>query len=164
MCLPCGLKASSELISNDKFSDDGASWELTTDSGVNIQMSVENVDNEPALCVEVNALADVSGSNPDDIKRVGLRRFFGEVESGRDCRLVFKAKAAQDTSIVASISSKVNPSQPLWRTQIQIPMEWKEFTFTFQCRESVSDAVLSFARMGESTNKYWFKDIVLTID
>ncbi|MFZ4681677.1 MAG: hypothetical protein ACOYMS_04175 [Terrimicrobiaceae bacterium] len=161
---PGNLAAGTEVISNDKFSDDGASWELITDPRVNAVMAIEKVDDEPALLVDVEAETDGSGSNPEDIKRVGVQRLFGELVSERTYRLTFKAKAAKDANIVAGIWSKSNSTTPFWRTQLQILSEWKEFAFTFQSRDAVNDAVLGFVRMGDATNKYWFKDLVLTVE
>jgi len=158
------LTAGTDVISNDKFSDGGASWELITDPSVNAQMSVEKFDDEPALCVEVEAENDGSGSNPEDIKRVGVQHLFGELASEVTYRITFQAKAAQSADLVAAIWSKSNSTIPLWRVLLQFSSEWKDFAFTFQSREALNDGVLGFVRMGEFTNKYWFKDIVLTVE
>lgn len=159
---PPSVRAETELLPNDKFSDDAASWKLSNDQKISGNMFVEKVDGEPALCVAI----DLGGAaeNPGQLFMARIQRLFGEISKDKNYRISFKAKAEKDAEIVAYVSPEKDGSRVLWRNQIQVGADWKDYTFTFAGRDSVPDCAFGFARLGGTTNKYWFRDIVLTED
>ena len=154
--LPASLPAQSELIPNDKFSDDGASWKLSSGPKISTNMSVEKVDGEPALCVAVDMAGEAEGSKESVLVRV--QRLFGEINSGQNYRITFQAKAEKDVDIVAYVSPEKDGARVLWRNQVAVGADWKEYTFTFSGKDSAPDCAFGFARLGTISNKYWFKD------
>lgn len=150
-------RAETELIPNDKFADDGASWALTAGQGVDATMSIEKVDDEPALSVVVE-------NTTEQLVDVRLQRLFGDVSTDVGYRVTFKAKAQHDDGIVAFVSPVTEGARILWRTEIPLDVDWKEFAFTFKGNDTASGCALGFARLGKGTNKFWFKDIVLSSD
>ncbi|CAN5340343.1 hypothetical protein BH09VER1_BH09VER1_27400 [soil metagenome] len=160
--LPASLHAETELIANDKFSDDGASWKLSNGPKITANMSVEKVDGEQALCVAVDMGGETDGAAEPVLVRV--QRLFGEVAAGKNYRVSFKAKAEKDVNIVAYVSPETDGARVLWRNEIAVGADWKEYSFTFTGRDSAPDGAFGFARLGAMTNRYWFKDIVLSED
>lgn len=158
------LHAGNDAIPNDKFADDGASWKLAVGRDVAAKMSVEKVDNEPALRVEVTVSGDATEANPEEPVNVRVRRPFGEITSGATYRISFQAKAERDAGIVSFISSEKEGARVFWRTGVALDSDWKEFTFSFDARDTGSDCVFGFTRFANTSNKYWFKDIVVTKD
>lgn len=161
---PANLFAGSELIPNDKFADDAISWKLSADKGATAETSVENIDNEPALCVTVTATGEESDPAPENVVNVRVQRLFGEIAADAKCHVSFKAKAEKDIGIVAFISPEKESARVIWRTDVKLDSGWKEFAFDFTARDTANDCVFGFARLGGGTNKYWFKDIVLTAE
>ena len=158
------LRAGSDLIRDDKFADAGASWMLSAGKDASAKISVEKVDNEPALCVEVTVRGDATEANPDEPVNVRVRRSSGEITSGATYRVSFKAKAEKDAGIVSFITSEKESARVFWRTGVALDSEWKEFAFTFDARDSGTDCVFGFTRFANISNKYWFKDIAVTKD
>lgn len=154
------LLAETELITNDKFSDDGAAWALKVAASASAAMSVVSDDGEKALCIEVqDPPQDVEGT-PD----VRVHRLFGEIVLEKDYRITFKAKADQPAKIVAFIYPETEGSRVLWRVETPLDPEWKEFNFSFKGRDTADNCVLGFSNLGKMGNKYFFKDIVLTAE
>ena len=162
--LPADLRAGIELIPNDKFADDGTSWKFFADKGATAEMSVEKVDNEPALCVTVTATDEESEPSPENVVNVRVQRLFGEISADARYHVRFKAKAETDAGIVSFISPEKESARVLWRTVLKLDSGWKEFAFDITARDTADQCVFGFARLGGITNKYWFKDIVLTVD
>ncbi len=162
-CSP-DLRAETELIPNDKFADDGASWTLSLAKEVAARMSVEKADNEPALCIDVEGSGEGSEASPDNIVNARVHRLFGEISAGTQYRISFKAKAEKDISIVSFVSPQKDGARVLWRMDVKLDPEWKEFAYNFTARDTANDCVFGFSRLGNIANKYWFKDVVLTAD
>ncbi len=148
------LHAETELIANDKFSDGGGSWTLLTAPGASASLSVEQDEGEAALSVVVQN---------DDTKPVDVRiqRVFGDIEAGKEYTATFKAKCANAAEVVAYIYPENEGSRVLWRVPIKPQPEWQEYTFTFKGKDTASNCVFGFSRMGSNNNTYSFKDIVL---
>ncbi len=159
---PTSLRAETELISNDKFSDDGASWKLTSGPKISANMSVEKVDGEAALCVAVDLGGEAEGAKEAVLVRI--QRLFGEINASQNYRISFQVKAEKDADIVAYVSPEKDGARVLWRNQVAAGADWKEYSFTFAGKDSVPDCVFGFARLGTISNKYWFKDIVLSAE
>lgn len=154
------LCAQTELISNDKFSDGGAAWSLKVPAETNASMSVLNDAGEQALCVDVPENPETGKAPPD----VRIQRLFGEISAEKNYQVSFQAKAADPVKIVPYIYPENEGSRVLWRTEITLNSEWKEFAFTFKGRDTADNCVLGFSHLGKMANKYWFKDVVLTAD
>jgi len=151
------LHSQTELIPNDKFSDGGASWKLSTAADAVANMSIEEVDKEPTLLIDVENTSD----KPVDVR---VQRLFGELTADKNYRVSFQAKAQEAVSIIPYIYPENQGARVLWRTEIRLEPDWKEFSFEFKGRDSSNDCVLGFSHLGKLTNKYWFKDVVLTSD
>ena len=154
---PADLSAETEIIPNDKFADNGASWTLTTGRGAQANMSVETVDGEPALRIAVE------NSTEDEVP-VGIQRRFEEIQAGKSYYVTFKAKAEQDTEVVASISPVVASNRPLWRVAVPLTMEWNEFNFTFKKDGLSTDCSFGISSLGKANNTFWIRDVVLTVE
>lgn len=157
------VQAQTELIPNDKFADDGASWRLAAGASGAANMSVEKVDNESALCIEVQG-GGKSEANSETVAMTRVYRLFGEINADANYRISFKAKSQNSRDIVSFISPEKENARVLWRTSIKIEPEWKEFSFPFVSKDSASDVVFGFTRLGDAANKFWFKDVVLTAE
>ena len=95
---------------------------------------------------------------------VRVQRLFGEISADARYHVRFKAKAETDAGIVSFISPEKESARVLWRTVLKLDSGWKEFAFDITARDTADQCVFGFARLGGITNKYWFKDIVLTVD
>jgi len=155
--IPTRALGQTELIANDKFADQGGSWELLQSKNATANLSVEQVDGEPALCVQVEKTSD----DPVDIR---AQKLFGEISAGKNYRVSFKIKSQEGDEIVPYIYPKSEGARVLWRTQVKTDGDWKEYTFDFKGKDSANDCVLGFSHLGNVTNKYWFKDVTLTSD
>jgi len=151
------LPAETSLIANDQIADGGTAWKLTAGKGAAATISVEKVDNEPALCVEVE---NDSGEEVD----VRIHRLFGEIIADNTYQVAFKAKAEQAVDIIPFINPASEAARILWRVSTPLDTGWKEFHFTFKGRETANECGIGFSHLGKGTNKFWFKDIVLTTD
>jgi len=80
ICSP-DLRAENDLIPNDKFADDGASWKLSVGKEVAARMSVEKIDDEPAHCIDVEGSGDGSEATPDNIVNARVHLLFGEISA-----------------------------------------------------------------------------------
>lgn len=146
--------AQTELIANDKFGDGATSWTLQASRGATAVMDVEKEGDEPVLFVKV----EVTEDSNDDVR---IHRVFGDIEQGKNYRLTYKAKASEATTIVPFIYPLETSNKVLFRTEIKLDDDWKEFSHTFAGRETASNCVLGFAQLGKKTNTYSFKDIEL---
>lgn len=151
------LSAETVLIANDKMADDGAAWKLMHSKGADAILSVEKVDNQQALCVEVQ---NDSGEEVD----VRIYRLFGEIIADNTYHVTFKARARQEVAIIPFINPVSEAARILWRVSTPLDTDWKEFHFTFKGKETANECGLGFSHLGKGTNKFWFKDIVLTMD
>ena len=156
-------RAGNELIPNDKFADDGTSWKPNFAKGLDARISVEKVDGEPALCVEVSS-DNESEPTPENVPLARIERIFGEISTGTAYHINFKAKADKDASIVSFVSPDKEGARVLWRMDVKLDSEWREFTYNYTGSDTASNCVFGFSRLGNSTNKFWFKDVVLTAD
>ncbi len=158
LCLcPLHLHSETVLIADDKIADEGSAWKLLAGKGAEATVSVEKVDNEPALCVEVQ---NDSGEEVD----VRIHRLFGEIIADNTYQVTFKAKAQQAVDIIPFINPASEAARILWRVSAPLDTGWKEFRFTFKGRETANECGLGFSHLGKGTNKFWFKDIVLTTE
>lgn len=157
---PDPLRAESELIANDKFADEGATWSLKVAPDASASMSVVDEAGEKALCIEVQAPPQDKEMAPD----VRVQRLFGEIIAGKNYHVAFKAKAAEPVKIIPYIYPEKEGARVLWRTEINLDADWKEFTYTFEGRDAADNCVLGFSHLGKTANTYWFKDVALTSD
>lgn len=167
--LPCGAvlalsvvlaEAQGELIPNDKFSDDGASWTLKTGPEASAGLSVVDDAGEKALRVEVATPSEGEGGPPD----VRVQRFFGGIEKDSRYRVTFQARAEQPTKVVGYIYPENEGARVLWRAEAALEPEWKEFTLSFTGRDTADNCVLGFSQLGKMANTYFFKDVTLTAE
>lgn len=149
--------AQTELIANDKFSDGATSWALQSSPGATAVMDVEKEDDEAVLVVKVEKTSE----DTDDVR---IHRVFGDIEQGKNYRVTFKAKADTATTIVPFIYPEGMGSKVLWRVEIKLDDDWKDFSYTFVGRDTASNCVLGFSHLGKLTNKYSFKDIELVAE
>ncbi len=154
------LGAQTELIPNDKFADDGASWSLKVPPEASASESIVDDGGEKALCIDVQESPQDQKTPPD----IRVQRLFGEISSEKNYRISFQAKASEPGKIVSYIYPKNEGARVLWRTEIKLDSEWKDFTYTFKGRETADNCVFGFSGLGKATNKFWFKDVVLTED
>lgn len=159
--LACALRAETELISNDKLSDDGAAWTLKTSPGAAASVSVVDDGGERSLCVEVQPAGDESAAAAQDIR---IQRLFGEIATGKHYQISFKAKSSEAAKIIPFVYPENQGARVLWRTEVKTDPEWKDFSFTFAGKDTASDCVLGFSHLGRVAGKYYFKDIVLKED
>lgn len=160
-CLSTQIRAGEELIPNDRFADDGASWKVVAAKELNATMLVEKVGGEPALCVEVRS-PDEDEPSPDNIPVAFISRPCGEIDAGGSYHITFQAKAEKEIAIVSFIRPENEHSRILWRTDLKIDPEWREFNYSFTASDSASHCDFGFSRLGNTSNKYWFKDVVVT--
>lgn len=149
--------AQTELIANDRFADGGASWEIQQSPGMAAALSVgKDTDNEEALRIEVPQAA---GDEPGDIR---IHKAFGSINADKEYHVTFQAKAGESVKLVAFVYPRNAGARVLWRQEIAVEPDWKEFTFTFKGRDTAEDCVLGFSRLEKAATRYDFKDIVLT--
>lgn len=160
VCLPGILSAQTELIPDDKFSDGGAAWILKVSADTNASMTVVDDSGEQALFVEVPESPE-EGKTPPDVR---FQRLFGEISAEKNYRVSFQAKAAEAVKIIPYIYPENEGARVLWRAEITLEPDWKEFSYTLKGRETADNCVLGFSHLGKMANKYWFKNIVLTAD
>lgn len=154
------LWASSDLIPDDKFADDGALWSLKTAAEATASQSVVEEGGEKSLCIEVQAPAGDLETPPD----VRVQRLFGEMVAGKNYQVSFQARAAEPAKIISYVYPENQGARVLWRTEIALDSEWKEFSYTFEGRDTAENCVLGFSNLGRMGNKYFIKDVVLTVD
>lgn len=162
-CLSARIRAGEQLIPNDRFADDGASWKVVVAKELDATMLVEKVGGEPALCVEVHSPNEAEPS-PDNIPIAFISRPCGDIDAGGSYHISFQAKAEKEISIVSFIRPENEVSRILWRAVFKIDSEWREFNYSVTVDDSGGNCEFGFSRLGDTTNKYWFKDIAVTKD
>lgn len=157
VAITAGLHAQNELITNDKFSDGGAIWKLSHAIDATANMSVVENEKEQALLIDVENTTE----KPFDVR---VQRLFGVIDAGKMYHVTFKAKAENAATIIPYIYPENEGSRVLWRVEINVGPDWKEYSFDFKGKDTVDNCVLGFSHLGKLTNKYWFKDVVMTVD
>ncbi len=148
------LHAQNELIADDKFSDGVSSWTLQAPPSATAVMDIEKDGDDNVLFVKVEKTSE----DTDDVR---FYRTFGEINQDQKYRVTFQAKADEATTIVPFIYPQGEGAKVLWRTEIKLEGDWKEYSFAFTGRETASNCVLGFSHLGKLTNKYSFKGITL---
>lgn len=159
LCLPCSLMGETELLPDDLESDGGVSWKSKTDGRGGVNISVETVDQEPALSVAVD-VSDFDGEPPD----IRIQRVFGTLDNTRAHRITFAVKAQEPTMIIAFAAPESAGHMIAWRVEIPVTNEWTEHRFEFKPNDAADDVVLGFAHLGKQTNTFWFKNVTVTSD
>jgi len=154
------LNAEIELIANDKFADDGSAWALKTAPDASASMSITEDGSDKVLFVDVAEPPQDKEQAPD----VRLHRLFGEITTDKEYRISFKAKAEQPTKVISFIYPENEGSRVLWRVEVALDADWKEFNYTFKGRDTADNCVFGFSNLGKIANKYYFKDVVLSSD
>lgn len=151
------VRAETDLIANDKFSDSGSSWTAQAPPSATVNMTVEQIDDEPVLTV------DVQKGPEEGVDDVRIFRVFGDIEQGREYKVSFKAKADEATTIIPFSYPQDSGARVLWRVETRLEPDWKDYQYTFKGRATESGCVLGFSHLGKLHNKYYFKDIVLSV-
>ena len=154
------LTAETELITNDKFADGGATWALKAAPDASATMSIAEDGADKVLFIEVSEPPQDKDPAPD----VRLHRLFGEVTTDKEYKVSFKAKAEQPTKVISFIYPENEGSRVLWRVEVALDSDWKEFNYTFKGRDTADNCVFGFSNLGKAANKYYFKDVVLSSD
>lgn len=146
-----------DLIANDHFADGGGSWSVKASKNGTANLSVTKEGSDSALCVEVEKTGD-------DALDVRILRPFDNIEAGKTYRLTFRAKCDQGAVIVPFVAAAGNTAKIIFRQQVNVDGDWKDFSFDFQAKDSETSCVLGFSHLGELTAKYYFADLALSSD
>lgn len=154
LCAPSAW-AQKNLLKNGDFSSGLAPWQLDRLEGAQGEVTVEALaGGGNAARVEVTAPADVA---------YHVQLFQGKlpVEAGRTYRLKFRARGVPGARIGLNLMVAEDPWTNLWKEDVELTPEWREFSFEIVPAQSSANARVTFTRLAAAPGEYWFADVTL---
>lgn len=147
--------ASGLMAEENIFTNDLSSWTLKSLGEASASANTTTEEGKDALCVEVSGVPESPSKMPD----VRISQPFGEISSGHTYQINFQAKADTAGKIVIFVYPDNDPQRVLFRRDITVDLDWKDYTISFEAKENTSHCVLGFSGLGRTNNRYFFRSI-----
>jgi hypothetical protein len=143
------------MAEDNLFSDDLSLWTLKSSGEVSALSSLTTEEGKNALSVEITDIPE----SPTKVSDVRISQPFGDLNSDQTYQINFQAKADQPGKIVIFVYPENDQQRVLFRRDITVDSDWKDYTISFVAKEATSHCVLGFAGLGRTNNRYFFRPI-----
>jgi len=143
------------MAEDNLFTDDLSTWALKSSGEASTSSNVVTEEGKNALCVEISDIPE----SPAKVSDVRISQPFGDLNGDQTYQINFQAKADKTGKIVIFVYPENDQQRVLFRRDITVDLDWKDYTISFVSKETTSHCVLGFAGLGRADNRYFFRSI-----